>query len=94
MAIEMALDVWPALPISIRSKLKDDDPDGGDIIATLKHRERIIEVDLSGLSGPQLESCVALMQEPFPILQTLSLECNPETTTLVIPDMFLGGSAP
>jgi len=93
-AAAKALDVWPALPISIRSKLKGDDPDGDDIIAALEHRERITEVDLSGLSGPQLESCVALMQEPFPILRTLSLECDPETTTLVIPDTFLGGCAP
>jgi len=68
MAIEMALDVWPALPISICSMLEDDDPDRDDIIAALEHRERITEVDLSGLSGPQLEVCVTLMQENFPIL--------------------------
>ena len=33
------------------------------------------------------------MQEPFPILQTLSLSCNAEKP-LVISDTFLGGSAP
>jgi len=93
MAIETALDVWPALPISIRAIFEDDDPDGDDIFAALKHRERITEVDFSGLLGPQLESCVALMQETFPILRTLSLECN-EETTLVISDTFLGGCAP
>jgi len=89
-----ALDVWPALPISIRSTLKDGDLDGDDIIAALEHRERIAEVDLSDLSGPQLESCVALMQETFPILRILSLGCDAETTTLVIPDTFLVGRAP
>ena len=94
MAIEMALDVWPALPISIRSMLEDDDPDRDDTIAALEHRERITEVDLSGLSGPQLESCVALMQETFPILRTLSLECDAETPTPVISETFLGGCAP
>jgi len=92
-AAAKALDVWPALPIGIRSMLKDDDPDG-DIIAALEHRERIAEVDLSGLLGPQLESCVALMQGNFPMLRILSLGCDAGTTTLVIPDTFLGGCAP
>jgi len=94
MAIEMALDAWPALPISICSMPEDDDPDGDDIIAALEHRERITEVDLSGLSGPQVETCVTLMQENFPILRTLSLECDAETPTPVISDTFLGGCAP
>ena len=92
-AAAKALDVWPTLPIGIRSILKDDDPDG-DIIAALEHRVRIAEVDLSGLSGPQLESCVALMQANFPMLRILSLGCDAETTTLVIPDTFLGRCAP
>jgi len=91
-AAAKALDIWPALPISIRSTLKDYDPDG-DIIAALEHRERITEVDLSGLSGPPLESCVALMQETFPILRTLSLGCDAWATAPVIPDTFLGGCA-
>ena len=51
MDIEMALDVWPALPFSICSSL-DGDPNRYDIIASLEHRERITEVDWSGLSGP------------------------------------------
>jgi len=92
MDIEMALDVWPALPLSICSSL-DGDPNRDDIIASLEHRERITEVDWSGLSGPQLDSCVALMQETFPILRTLSLECG-ATNPLVISDTFLGGCAP
>ena len=67
-----ALDVWPALPISIQSELNHKDGDG--IISALEeHRDRIARVDLSGLTGPQLEKCAALMKEPFLVLRTLSL---------------------
>ena len=83
-----ALDVWPALPITIEgmSNYKDRD----SIIDVLEHRDRIVGIDLSGLTGPQLKVCATLMQEPFSILRTLSLSCNAEIPP-VISDMFLGG---
>jgi len=86
-----ALDVWPALPITIEVGCNYQDRDG--IIGVLEHRDRIIGIDLSGLTGPQLKTCATLMQEPFSILQTLSLSCNVEMPP-VISDMFLGGPAP
>jgi len=87
-----ALDVWPALPITIKgiSNYKNDD----SIIDVLdEHRDRIVGIDLSGLTGLQLKACATLMQEPFPILRTLSLSCHADKPP-VISDMFLGGSAP
>ena len=93
----MALDVWQTLPIGIFSALKDHDPDEGDaIIGALEHCEPISEIFLLGLSGAQLESCAALMQETFPILRTLrlSLRDDDAKTPLVISDAFLGGCAP
>ena len=86
-----ALDVWPALPITIKGM--PNYKDGDSIIDVLEHRDRIVGIDLSGLTGPQLKACATLMQEPFSILRTLSLSCTAEIP-LVIPDMFLGGSAP
>ena len=86
-----ALDVWPALPITIEGRCNHQDRD--NIIGVLEHRDRIIGIDLSGLTGPQLKRCTALMQEPFSILRTLSLSCDVEMYP-VISDMFLGGSAP
>jgi hypothetical protein len=86
--IKIAQDVWPALPISIRSRL-DDDPYRDDMIAALEPPERIAGINLSGLSGPQL----ALMQETFPILRNLSLQCDANAPP-VISDTFLGGRAP
>ena len=86
-----ALDVWPALPITIEGM--SNYKDGDSIIDVLEHRDRIVEIDLSGLTGVQLKTCVTLMQEPFSILRTLSLSCNAEMPPM-ISDTFLGGSAP
>ena len=95
-AVTKALDAWPTLPVSIRPPVNylNNPSDGGDLIATLEHRDRIVGIDfLAGLSNPQLERCAALMQESFPFLRTLFLHCysvNPPVMT----DAFLGGSAP
>ena len=92
-----ALDVWPALPISIHSvhhiKGMANHEDRDSIIDILEHRDRIVGIDLLGLTRPQLETCAVLMQESFSILRALSLSCDAEIP-LVISDMFLGGSAP
>jgi len=88
-----ALDVWPALPITIEGMSESDYEDGDSVIDVLEHRDRIVGINLSGLTGPQLKTCATLMQEPFSILRTLSLSCNAEMPP-VISDMFLGGSAP
>ena len=75
-----SLDVWPALPISISSVLSIEGmrnyEDRAGIIGVLEHRDRIVGIILLGMTGPQLETCATLMQEPFPILRTLSLSCN------------------
>ena len=92
-----ALDVWPALPISIHSmfhiETRPSYKDQDSIIGVLEHRDRIVGIDLLGLTGSQLETCATFMQNPFPILRTLSLGCDAGTPP-VISGMFLGGSAP
>ena len=94
-AVTKALDAWPKLPVSIRSPINHLNyySGGGDLIAALEHRDRIVEIDFSaGLSKTQLERCAALMQVSFPFLRTLCLNCysvNPPVMT----DAFLGGSA-
>lgn len=91
--IAKVLDVWPTFPISIWSKFDDKIPDGGDIIAGLKHRDRLAGVKLWGLTRSQLERCATLMQGSFPILQALVLYCRSGIPP-VITDGFLGGSVP
>jgi len=64
-----------------------------DIIAVLGQSNRVREVHLSGLADRQLEYVLAAMQVPFSELTWLSLDSDGETPP-VVPDSFLGGSAP
>jgi hypothetical protein len=67
--------------------------DTDDIIAALGKHNRIRQVDLWGLAGWQLEQVLAAMHVPFSELTDLQLSSRRETVP-VIPDSFLGGSAP
>ena len=81
------LDIWPALPLII----KDDmvlSSGMDNIIVALGQSNRVCEVGLY-LAGRQL----AQMQVPFPELTDLRLSSYSKTPP-VIPDSFLGGSAP
>ena len=92
-AVTRALEVWPNLPVSIRSRF-DYLNNSGDLIAALEHRDSIVGIDFSvGLSGPQLERYASLMQGPFPFLRTLFLDCYSENPPAMT-DALLGGSAP
>ena len=89
------LDFWPALPLIIkgsmaRSSFTDN------IVAAFGPSNRVCEVDLWGLAGLKLEKVLAAMQVPFPELTDLRLWSNDQIdeTPPVIPDSFLGRSAP
>jgi hypothetical protein len=85
------LDVWPPLPLVIYG-----DPTGVDfsnIVSVLEHRDRVDEIRLWQVYGFALEKLLAVMQEPFPELTDLMLRSYDETAP-VVPDSFLGGSAP
>jgi hypothetical protein len=91
-AVRGALDVWPNfLPIAIEggfySKLDKD-----NIMATLEHNDRLCEIRLMSFTSRECEKVFAAMQVPFPTLTDLYLRFT--TPELVIPDSFLGGSAP
>jgi F-box-like len=85
------LDVWPALPIIVEGGMTFSGTD--NIIAALGQSNRICEVDLLYVEGWQLEKVLAAMQVPFPELTYLKLFSVDETLP-VIPNSFLGGSAP
>jgi len=63
-----------------------------NVIAALEQSNRVCQIYLWGLTGQQLEEILAVMQVPFPELTDLELDSN--ETLPVIPDSFLGGSAP
>ena len=64
-----------------------------NIIALLEHKNRVCRIFIYDFSSLDLEKILAVMQEPFPELTRLTLYPN-EITTAVLPDSFLGGSAP
>ena len=90
------LDIWPALPLIIRECTRLTE--GVDnIVALLEHSDRVRQVNLVNLGIPdlsdsQLDKIVAAMQKPFPKLTDLRLESY--GTVTVVPNSFLGGSAP
>jgi len=91
------LDVWPALPliVSNRRKLSPVEAPGAksNIIAALEYHNRVREIDLRCVPGWLLERLAAMAQEPYPELTSLELRSNDESAP-VLPDSFLGASAP
>jgi hypothetical protein len=88
------LDVWPPLPIFIGCNDKEGEEAAGDISAVLERSDRVVKVDLFTLNNSDLEKTLAAMQVPFPELTDLLLYSDDVGTMSVIPDSFLGGSAP
>ena len=92
------LDVWPPLPIVInasgtelfKGKL-DTDYVTDNIIAALKHNNRVCQLTLSFIP---LEEVLAAMQQPFPALTLLNLRRHEREVVPIDADSFLGGSAP
>jgi len=91
-AAGIRLDIWPALPIVIEVRGSDDGIDD-NVIAALKHNDRICEIHAKHVPWSHLEKLVELMQAPFPALTHLCLSSRWYTTSN-LPDSFLGGSAP
>ncbi len=86
------LDVWPALPLLIRGIITLSS--GADnIVVALGQSNRVCQVILWDHADRELEKVLAAMQVPFPELTYLELISDGETPP-VVPDSFLGGSAP
>ena len=68
-----------------------DTDDYEDIIAALERHDRITYIKFAMISGSELETLSAFMQKPLPALTELFImgESIP-----VVPETFLGGSAP
>jgi hypothetical protein len=88
-----ALDVWPPLLLLVRGGV-DQSKGLDNIIAALEHRDRVCQIDVNISHLESFLALLAAMQEPFPELTHLELNCDGEMTVPAIPDSFLGGSAP
>ena len=84
------LDVWPPLPIVIHHFSR---PNSGvdNIIAALERNDRVCQITLE--LDLQWEKVLDAIKEPFPALTHMMLSSDVETTTPVVPDSFMGGSA-
>jgi F-box-like len=86
------LDIWPALPIVIMDY--SDSVSGVDnIVAALEQRDRVCEIMLDDIPCRKMDMFVPAMLGPFPALECIIL-CGDDSAVAVVPDSFLGGSAP
>jgi hypothetical protein len=90
----MALDIWPVLPLEIDYDQIYTWEVQDDVIAALEHHDRVQGITI-GVSNPVCpwETLAAAMQVPFPELTSLLL-WSEDKFVPVLPDPFLGGSAP
>ena len=94
------LDIWPALPIVVCHRFcqiqKVERVD--NLIVAIKHNDRVCEVDFHTFlvwDKSEMKEVVSAMQVSFPALTDLTLVLTADfETVMVIPDSFLGGSAP
>ena len=84
-------DIWPPLPLIIHGY--DNSTSSADnIITALEHNDRVCQITLSYFSSVESVTNSTAMQKPFPELTHLRM-FNYETES-IIPNSFLGGTAP
>ena len=92
--VKDTLAVWPPLPIVIRQHNIPRVRAGLDnIIAALEHNDRVCDMRLWDVTNSELGELLAVTQQPFPVLTRLDMWPRRETLP-VVPESFLGGSAP
>ena len=87
------LDIWPAFPIVIRCFEVYPIENLDNIVVILEHRNRVRQITVEFASSSSSETVFEAMQVQFPELTHLQL-WSAQNTGPVVPDSFLGGSAP
>ena len=89
------LDIWPTLPIVIFARDVQSEEDASNIIAAaLRHHNRVCKIFYHNEQfQDSLMKEFAAIDEPFPALTSLELISFGQDVP-VLPDSFLGGSAP
>jgi hypothetical protein len=88
-----SLDVWPALPLVISGGVYEESVD--NVVAVLEHSDRICQIALdSCATSLRSEKVWKAMRVPFPGLAALYLSFDSWMYRPILPDSFLGGSAP
>ena len=93
--VRSALDIWPVLPLCIRGHCYESAESADDTLTALGHSDRIDQLEIA-VRHLQLEDFFRAMEVPFPELTYLNLSSTSKNLpiSLVVPDSFLGGSAP
>lgn len=88
-----SLDIWPPFPIAIHVPSCKAPSNIFNFVAALKHPDRVSDIRLDSLTRIGVMVFVDMMRRPFSALTYLSLG-SIDSDELVLPDGFLGGSAP
>jgi len=93
-SISEVLGGWPVLPIILKDQLGKLDQRWDNVVAALQseHYSRICGIDFFNITKLRWERFAAAMQKPFPELTYLDVSTY--SVVPVLPDSFLGGSAP
>ena len=88
------LEIWPELPIVIDAHGMRSKKDVANVIGALRHHDRVCQIyyEDGGFGDSTLKE-FAEIDEPFPALTSLALQTSGPNVP-VLPDSFLGGSAP
>ena len=88
------LGIWPELPIVVVANYVKSQEDATNVIAALRHHNRVCKIHYyNGKSQNSLLKEFGAIDEPFPALTSLELFSDAQNVP-VLPDSFLGGSAP
>ena len=89
------VDVWPVLPLCILGYCYDSAESADDTLAALRHSDRIDQLEIA-VRHLQLEDLFRAMEVRFPELTYLNLSRISKNLPIspVVPNSFLGGSAP
>jgi len=86
------LGIWPELPIVIFSEGTQSKEEVNNLNAVLRHHNRVCKIYYEQYQDSLLEE-FAEIDKPFPALTSLELISSAQNVP-VLPDLFLGGSAP
>jgi len=91
--VKKTMDIWPELPVVIKAASWNSRNLGvNNVASALKQHHRVCTIDIPGIPKSLLNRFM-VMKKPFPSLKKLELSSNDESIP-VLPDSFLGGSAP
>ena len=93
--VRKMLHIWPALSVIVHNSgdVKSLIDGADNIMAALEHPDRICRISLGAVPMSILERFIAIMKYPFPELTSLTL-LRYDSRALIVPESFLGGSAP